>query len=65
MRQFLHLLYRKLHLLLSEERGQDLVEYALIVALISFCAVASMRTLATTISTTFTNINTLLGSTVT
>lgn len=32
----------KLELLLSREEGQDLVEYALIIALISFASVAGM-----------------------
>ena len=51
--------------MIREERGQDLVEYALVVALISFCAIASMRSLATAISTAYTRINTTLSSTIT
>lgn len=38
--------------LLSDE-GQDLVEYALVVALLSFCAVAAMNNLATGIASAF------------
>ena len=42
--------------LLKEESGQDLIEYALIAAIIATGAVAAMGTLATNISTAFTNI---------
>jgi len=37
----------------SEESGQDLVEYALLVALISLAAVTSLSGLATAITTVF------------
>jgi pilus assembly protein Flp/PilA len=39
--------------LISREEGQDLIEYALVVAIIALDAVASMRTVATSISTEF------------
>jgi pilus assembly protein Flp/PilA len=46
--------------LLSKEEGQDLIEYALVVALVAFAATAGMSTLATGINTAFGNIaNTL------
>ncbi len=45
---------------LMKEEGQDLVEYALVVALIAFAATAGMKSLATSINTTFTNISTSL-----
>jgi len=45
---------------LIREDGQDLVEYALVVALIAFAATAGMRSLATKINSTFTNISTSL-----
>jgi Flp pilus assembly pilin Flp len=35
------------------EEAQDLVEYALLVALLSFCAVATMNNLATGIASAF------------
>jgi pilus assembly protein Flp/PilA len=38
------------------EDGQDLIEYALVAALIAFGSVAAMKTLATNISTGFTSI---------
>ena len=47
---------------LIREDGQDLVEYALVVALIAFAATAGMRTLATRINTTFTNISNSLAA---
>jgi pilus assembly protein Flp/PilA len=42
------------------EEGQDLVEYALILALIALGATVSMKTLATAISTEFGKITTQL-----
>jgi pilus assembly protein Flp/PilA len=48
--------------LMTDESGQDLIEYALVAALVALGAVASMRTLGTTISTAFTNIGTTLTS---
>ena len=50
-------LYIKMQNLLSREEGQDLVEYALVVALISVAAVAGMKTLASAIGSAFTNIS--------
>ena len=44
----------------QKEEGQDLIEYALVVALIAFAATAGMNTLATNINTAFTNIGTTL-----
>lgn len=43
-----------------DESGQDLIEYALVVALIAFAATAGMNTLASNINTAFTNIGTML-----
>jgi pilus assembly protein Flp/PilA len=45
---------------LSDESGQDLIEYALVAALIALGATAAMSTLATTISTAFTTVGTKL-----
>ncbi len=45
---------------LIKEEGQDLVEYALVVALIAFAATAGMKTLANSINSTFSNISTSL-----
>jgi len=50
--------------LMVEESGQDLIEYALVAALVGLGAVASMRTLSTSIGNAFTSIGTTLTSTV-
>jgi pilus assembly protein Flp/PilA len=50
--------------LLSDESGQDLIEYALVAALIALGATAAMNTLATTISTAFTTVGSKLTSNV-
>jgi pilus assembly protein Flp/PilA len=50
--------------LVKDESGQDLIEYALVAALIALGAVVSMRALATTISTTLANVGTRLTSAV-
>ncbi len=41
---------------LRNEEGQDLIEYALVVSLIAFAAIAGMSTLAVDINNAFTSI---------
>jgi pilus assembly protein Flp/PilA len=43
----------KMQTLLMNEEGQDLIEYALVVALIAFAATLGMQTLATDINAAF------------
>jgi pilus assembly protein Flp/PilA len=50
--------------LLCDEQGQDLIEYALVAALIGLGAVASMKTLGTKVADAFTTIGTTLTSNV-
>ena len=50
---------------LSEEQGQDLVEYALVVALIAFAAIVGMNTLASNINDAFSKVGSKLVSAVT
>jgi pilus assembly protein Flp/PilA len=45
-----------------EEDGQDLIEYALVVALIAFAATAGMGTVANKINTAFGNIGNKLNT---
>lgn len=45
----------------TQEEGQDLVEYALVVALIALAATAGMKTLATDLSNAFSTIGTTLN----
>jgi pilus assembly protein Flp/PilA len=49
---------------LQDESGQDLIEYALVAALIGLGATASMKALATTIGTALTGIGTRLTNAV-
>ncbi len=63
MKDMLLKLYIKIQDLLSQEEGQDLVEYALIVALIALAATAGIKTVGSSISGIFTNINTSLTAT--
>jgi pilus assembly protein Flp/PilA len=49
---------------LRDESGQDLIEYALVAALIALGATAAMNTLATSISTAFTTVGTKLTNAV-
>jgi pilus assembly protein Flp/PilA len=46
----------------SREEGQDLVEYALVVALIAFGATAGMKALSGGLNKAFEGISTTLGS---
>jgi len=48
--------------LVKDQSGQDLIEYALVVALIALAATAGMSALATKISAAFTSVGTKLGS---
>ena len=52
----------RLRCLLTQEHGQDLVEYALVVALIAFGATAGIKALAGGLNTSFGNVSTKLGS---
>jgi pilus assembly protein Flp/PilA len=63
MKNYFLMLSVKFQSLLSREEGQDLIEYALVVALIAFAATAGMKTLAQDINNAFINIgNTLTSS---
>jgi pilus assembly protein Flp/PilA len=55
MRHLLMKLYVKAQIL-REDHGQDLIEYALVVALIALAATVGMNTVASDINTAFTNI---------
>jgi pilus assembly protein Flp/PilA len=56
-------LYIQVQTLIQKEEGQDLIEYALVVALIAFAATAGMQSLANGINNAFTSIgSTLTGS---
>ena len=52
----------KMQVLLMSEEGQDLIEYALVVALIAFGATAGMSGLATKINQAFNGIGTTLST---
>jgi pilus assembly protein Flp/PilA len=60
----LWLLSIKIQNLLKREDGQDLIEYALVVALIGFAATAGMSTLANDINNAFSSIGSTLSTTV-
>jgi pilus assembly protein Flp/PilA len=55
-------LFVKMQTLMIREEGQDLVEYALVVGLISVAAVGVLKILATDVNAVFTNISTTLGA---
>jgi pilus assembly protein Flp/PilA len=65
MNDMLLKLYVKFQDLKSREEGQDLVEYALVVALIAFGATAGMGALAGGINKAFNQISTTLSTQVT
>jgi pilus assembly protein Flp/PilA len=65
MKDILLKLYIKVQDLLSQDEGQDLVEYALVVALIALAATAGMKGLATAINTAFSTVGTNLSSNIT
>lgn len=62
MNNLLLKLYLKFQELKNSEQGQDLIEYALVVALVAFGATAGMSNLASGINTAFSNVSTKLAS---
>jgi pilus assembly protein Flp/PilA len=60
MKEIMLKLSVKLQTLMMREEGQDLIEYALVVALIAFAATAAMRILATDINAIYTNVGAAL-----
>lgn len=65
MNRPLHLLIAQIQTLTHREEGQDLVEYALIVALVAFGATAALQTLGVGLNNAFTNISSTLASSLT
>lgn len=55
----------KIQTLIACEEGQDLVEYALVVALVAFGATAALQTLGSGLNSAFTTISTTLASSLT
>lgn len=62
MRELMFKVYFKVQTLIAGEEGQDLVEYALVVALIAFGAVAAMQGLSSEINTAFNVISSDLAT---
>ena len=60
MKNSLWMLSIKLQNFFNREEGQDLIEYALVVALIAFAATAGMTTVAGDINQAFKNIGSTL-----
>ncbi|MGB7267058.1 MAG: Flp family type IVb pilin [Terracidiphilus sp.] len=54
-------MYLKFQSLKNAEEGQDLVEYALLVALIALVCITGVGKVATAITTVFTNISSSLA----
>jgi pilus assembly protein Flp/PilA len=54
----------KMQILLDEE-GQDLIEYALVVALVGFSATAGMASVATAVNAAFASVGTTLSTYIT
>jgi len=59
MRRFLMRLCVKARLF-REDKGQDLIEYALVVAIIALAATAGMTTVATDVNAAFGSIGTMI-----
>jgi pilus assembly protein Flp/PilA len=62
MKDTLLKLYIRVQNLLSQDEGQDLVEYALIVALIALAATAGMKTLASDLSSAFSSVGSTINA---
>ena len=64
MKNSILMLSVRIQSLLNREEGQDLIEYALVVALIAFAATAGMQTLAGDINKAFAAIGTSLTTSI-
>lgn len=53
-------IYVKFQNLMNREEGQDLVEYALLIALISLVVISGVNKVATAVNTVFSNVSTSL-----
>lgn len=62
MKDMMLKLYVQMQTLMANEEGQDLVEYALVVALIAFGAIAGMSALSTELNTAFNSISSKVSS---
>jgi len=62
MNNILRKVYARIHDLVSQNEGQDVVEYALVVALIALAATAGMKTLATAINAEFSALGTTISN---
>jgi pilus assembly protein Flp/PilA len=51
----------KMQNLMNREEGQDLIEYALVAALIAVAAIAGMKQIASAVNTLFSNISASLA----
>jgi pilus assembly protein Flp/PilA len=58
-------LFVKIQCWATREEGQNLVEYALVVALVAFGATTALKALGTGLKTAFTTISTTLASSLT
>ena len=47
---------------IADESGQDLIEYALVAALVGLGAIATLKTVATSVNAIFTSISTQLNA---
>lgn len=54
-------MYVKLQDLMKHEEGQDLIEYALIAALIAVAAIAGMKNVASAVNSLFSQVSSLLA----
>jgi pilus assembly protein Flp/PilA len=62
MNEMILRMYVKMQTLMAREEGQDLVEYALVVALVAFGAVTAMKGLSSELNVAFNTISSTLGS---
>ncbi|MGB6690840.1 MAG: Flp family type IVb pilin [Terracidiphilus sp.] len=65
MNNFILKICVKMQTLIVREEAQDLVEYALVVALVAFGATAALKTLGQGLNSAFTTISNTLASSLT
>ena len=54
--------FLRIQYLLEQEQGQDLLEYAFVVAIIALGAAAGMQSVAAGVNQTFTNVGSMIST---
>ena len=61
MNNFILKMYVQLQTLTANDEGQDLVEYALLIAMVALAVITGVKNVATAVNTVFSNVSSSLA----